>query len=414
MKQRAVQSAARQLVIGLLLASTGVGIGASRAAAADGIIASRAEAAESVAVLIARIERPQVPDRQGFDGLSLQELMQRLHVPGVSLAVIKDFQIHWAKSYGVADTEKGRAVDTNTLFQAASISKPVTAMAAMRLVQEHRLALDGDVNRVLRTWRVPASELTRNQPVTPRALFSHTSGADDGFGFPGYDPAAPRPTVVQILDGQPPSNGGKVIFARAPFSGYKYSGGGILIMQLALSELTGRPFAEFLQSAVLGPLGMTNSSYNQPPSTAFAERAAWAHDAQGRGMAAPWHIYPEQAAAGLWTTPTDLAKFVIEVQKAVRGPRGAVLNQAAAHEMVAPVGIGPFAVGLMIEKRGEGWYFTHPGANWGFRADILGHVRKGYGVVIMTNGDNGDALIAEIEARVAAAYNWDSLDKPIP
>lgn len=196
MKGRAVQSAARQLVIGLLLASAAVGIVARRAAAADGIAPSRASAAESVAALSARIERLQVPDRQGFDGLSLQELMQRLHVPGVSLAVIKGFQIHWAKSYGVADTEKGRAVDTNTLFQAASISKPVTAMAAMRLVQEHRLALDGDVNRVLRTWRVPASELTRNQPVTPRALFSHTSGADDGFGFPGYDPAAPRPTVV--------------------------------------------------------------------------------------------------------------------------------------------------------------------------------------------------------------------------
>ena len=220
----------------------------------------------------------QLPNRQGFDALTVQELMQRFHVPGVSIAVIRDFQIHWAKGYGVADVEKHRPVDTNTPFQAASISKPVTAMAAMRLVQEHRLALDADVNATLKSWHIPMSNLTHDQPVTPRALFSHTSGADDGFGFPGYDPTAPRPTVVQILDGQPPSNLGKVLFARPPFQGYKYSGGGILIMQLALAELTGQPFAEFMQSTVLGPLEMINSAYDQPPTPALSERAARAHD----------------------------------------------------------------------------------------------------------------------------------------
>ena len=128
-------------------------------------------------------------------------------------------------------------------------------------------------------------------------------------------------------------------------------------------------------------------------------------------MGAPWHVSPEQAAAGLWTTPTDLARFVIEVQSAVRGPAGRVLSQTTARDMVAPVGVGPFGVGLTVEKRGEGWYFSHGGSNWGFRADVLAHLRKGYGVVIMTNGDAGTAVINEIEARVAAAYSWDSLDK---
>jgi hypothetical protein len=131
-------------------------------------------------------------------------------------------------------------------------------------------------------------------------------------------------------------------------------------------------------------------------------------------MGAMWHVYPEQAAAGLWTTPGDLARFMIEVQKAVRGPQGAVLTQAAASAMVCPVGEGPFAVGLSIEKRGEGWYFNHGGSNWGFRGDILGHVRKGYGVAILTNGNNGGALINEIESRVADAYHWDTHDKPLP
>jgi CubicO group peptidase (beta-lactamase class C family) len=367
-----------------------------------------------VASLIARIEGAQTPNRQGFDGLTLQQLMQRFRVPAVSIAVIKDFKIHWAKAYGVADVESGQAADTGTAFQAASISKPVFAMAVVKLAQDGRLSLDADVNTYLRSWRVPASQHTREQPVTLRSLLSHTSGADDGFGFPGYEPAAPRPTLVQILNGESPSNVGPVRFARAPYAGAKYSGGGLTLAQLAVMDVTGRPFAEIMRDVVLAPSGMSNSSFEQPMSETFARRAARAHNGAGRRMGAPWHVYPEQAAAGLWTTPSDLARFAIEVQRANRGPKGAVLTQVSAREMLAPVGVGGFAVGLGLAQRGEGWYFSHGGSNWGFRGNLLAHVRKGYGVVIMTNGDAGVPVINEIEARVAAAYNWDSLDKPIP
>ncbi|HWZ29696.1 MAG TPA: serine hydrolase domain-containing protein [Bryobacteraceae bacterium] len=372
-----------------------------------GLSVTALRAQDDAAAQIARIEGAQSPNRQGLDGFTLPELMQRFHVPGVSIAVIRDSKIHWAKAYGIADVESGRPVETTTLFQAASISKPVTAMAAMRLVDEQRLALDADINTILKSWHVP-----RNG-VTPRSLMSHTSGSDDGFGFPGYDPSAPRPTLVQILDGKPPSNVGPVLFARPPYQAYKYSGGAVTIMQLALMDLTGKPFAEFMRSTVLDPLGMKDSSYEQPLPPALASRAARAHNGQGKSMGAVWHVYPEQAAAGLWTTPGDLARFIIEVQQAVRGPKGAVLTQTAASAMITPIGVGPFGVGLTIEKRGEGWYFSHGGSNWGFRGDTLGHVRKGYGVAILTNADSGSLLINEIEARVAAAYNWDSLDKAL-
>ena len=168
-----------------------------------------------------RIEGTQTPYRQGLDAFTLQQVMEKFHVPGLSIAVIKDFKIQWAKGYGVADVKSGRPVNVDTLFQAASISKPVTAMAALRLVQEGRFSLDEDVNHIQKTWHIPDRTFTREQPVTPRSLFSHTSGADDGFGFPGYDPGAARPTVVQILNGQPPSNTGPVLFARRPYQGYK-------------------------------------------------------------------------------------------------------------------------------------------------------------------------------------------------
>jgi CubicO group peptidase (beta-lactamase class C family) len=366
------------------------------------------------AALIARIEARQSPNRQGLDPYTLQELMQKFRIPGLSVAVIKDSEIHWAKGYGVADVASGRPVGRDTMFQAASISKPVTAMAALRAMQDGRLSIDTDVNQLLKSWKVPQSDLTSRQPVTLRSLLSHTSGADDGFGFPGYAPSQPWPTVQQILKGEKPSNVGAVLFARPPFAGYKYSGGGFTIVQLALIEALDRPFAEIMQTSVLDPLEMKDSTYEQPLPATRAARAAHAHSGQGRAMDASWHVYPEQAAAGLWTTPSDLARFAIEVQRAVAGPKGSVLSQAMAREMITPTGVGGFAVGLGIEKRAEGWYFTHGGSNWGFRCNLIAHVRKGYGVVVMTNSDSGGAILGEIESRVAAAYDWDSLDKPIP
>jgi CubicO group peptidase (beta-lactamase class C family) len=340
--------------------------------------------------------------------------MARLHVPGLSIAVIYDGKIEWVKAYGTVDADSGRPVTVETRFQAASISKPVTAMAVLRLVQAGRFALDDDINSLLKSWRVPKSDLTRLQSITPRSLLSHTSGADDGFGFPGYDPAAPLPGIVQILEGKPPSNVGPVLFTHRPYEDYKYSGGGILIMQLALTDRMGLAFEEIMQTQVLRPLGMAHSSFLQPPPAAEASEPAayaFAHDSNGERMGAPWHIYPEQAAAGLWTTPSDLARFVIEIQRAIRGPSGTVLNLASAKEMLCPLGVGPFGIGLRLANKGPGWYFFHGGSNWGFDAVMIGHYRKNYGVVIMTNAqESGYALIHEMEARVATVYGWDKDD----
>lgn len=369
--------------------------------------------AQDAAPYIARIEAAQSPDRGGLDGATLEQVMKKFGVPGMSIAVVKDFNIHWAKAYGVADVETGRPVDVNTAFQAASISKPVTAMAAVKLAQDGRLSLDGDVNEILSSWKIPVSELTRSQPVTPRALFSHTSGSDDGFGFPGYAPTDPMPNLVQVIRGEKPANVSGVTFSRPPYQGMKYSGGGTVIMQVALTDLTGQPFEDLMRTTVLEPLGMTGSSFQQPPRADWEPRLARAHGPNGQRMGAPWHVYPEQAPAGLWTTASDLARFVIEVQVAMRGPRGKALTQQSAREMISPVGTGAFAVGLKVEMRGQGWYFMHGGSNWGFQCDLLGHFVKGYGVVIMTNGDDGGAAIREIQGRIAAAYGWDVLDKPL-
>jgi len=284
----------------------------------------------------------------------------------------------------------------------------------MKAIQDGRFGLDQDVNTILKSWKLPGGEFTKERPVTPRMLMSHTSGTGDGFGFPGYLPGAPLPTVVQMLDGVAPSNRPRVRLERPPLTGFKYSGGAVMIEQLALTDAVGKPFEQLALEWVLKPIEMTNSTYQQPLPAALEKQAARAHDRNGQRMGAPWHVYPEQAAAGLWTTPTDLAKFVIEVQKSLLGQSNRVLSKAMIREMVAPVGIGPFAVGFQVEKRGKGWYFMHGGDNWGFQCDMIAHRVKGYGVVIMTNSASGGALIRELERKIQEQYKWDVLDKPIP
>jgi CubicO group peptidase (beta-lactamase class C family) len=361
--------------------------------------------------MIADIENPQQPDRLGTDPLTMQEMMDYFHVPGVSLAIIHGFAIHSVKSWGLADVESGAPANDDTLYQAASISKPVAAMASLRAVQEGIFGLDQDINTILKSWKLPDHPFRGGAPVTPRTLMSHCSGAGDGFGFPGYEPAAPLPTVERILDGSPPSNTGPVRLVRPPLTGCQYSGGGVMIQQLALTDAVGKPFIDIMQDWILSPLGMTSSSFAQPLPAELQARAARAHDASGRAAGPRWHLYPELAAAGLWTTATDLAKFAIGVQKTLAGKSSIVLTQSMVQEMVTPVGVGPYAVGFSIAQKGQGWYFQHGGENWGFQCGLVAHRAKGYGAAITTNGSGGAALIPEVIERVGRAYGWDTLDK---
>jgi CubicO group peptidase (beta-lactamase class C family) len=340
--------------------------------------------------------------------------MKRFNVPGVSVAVIHDFEVHWAKGYGIADVATGAPVNTETMFQAASISKPVAAMGVLRAVQDGLFGLDDDINSILKSWKLDGGEFTKDRSVTPRMLTSHTSGLGDGFGFPGYDPSVPIPTAVQIFEGHESSNVGKLFMERPPMTLMEYSGGGVTLMQQALSDARGRPFADVMGDTVLGPIGMTRSSYEQPISAEHDRNAARAHSRDGQSRGAKWHVYPEQAAAGLWTTPSDLARFAIEVQKSAVGKSNRVLSQTMANEMLSPVGVGDYAVGFAIAKMGQGWYFQHGGSNWGFRCTLLAHKAKGYGLVIMTNADQGSAVMSELSRRIQAAYEWDSLAAPAP
>ena len=336
--------------------------------------------------------------------MRLDQRMRDLKVPGLSVAVIDSFRIAWARGYGVREVGGTDSVTTETLFQAASISKPVAALAALRLVQEGRLDLDEDVNRRLTSWKVPENRFTTTQPVTLRRLLSHSAGLTV-HGFRGYAATEQVPTIRQVLDSQPPSNSAPIRADTFPGARWRYSGGGYTVMQQLLVDVVGRPFPELMHSLVLGPLGMAHSTYEQPLPQHLSGRAASGHRSAGRVVAGKWHTYPEMAAAGLWTTPSDLARYAIHVSLAAGGRSSDVLSQATAARMLT-VQSGAYGLGPSLGGEGRDASFSHGGANEGFRAFFIAFPERGQGAAIMTNSDAGGTLALEILRAIAEEYDW--------
>jgi CubicO group peptidase (beta-lactamase class C family) len=332
----------------------------------------------------------------------LADRMAALHVPGVSIAVIHDGKIEWARGFGVTKIG-GEPVTPDALFQAASISKPVTAMAVLRLVQSGKLSLDTDVNQYLKTWKLPANSFTERAKVTVRELLTHTAGLTV-HGFAGYASGAPLPTLVQVLNGEKPANSAPIRVDTEPGTIWRYSGGGYVVAQQLLQDVTGEPFPKLMKDTVLAPIGMSKSTYEQPlPRNRLAE-VAMPYRGDGQPVPGGPHVYPEMAPAGLWTTPSDLARYAIEVQRSLSGVSNRVLSADTVRQMLTP-GLNRQGLGPQLGGSAKHPFFTHGGANEGYRCDLVAY-NDGDGVVIMTNGDNGGQVASEILRSVAREYGW--------
>jgi len=330
---------------------------------------------------------------------SLVQRMEQLKVPAVSIVVMTDGKIEWARAYGYADKEAGVKATPDTLFQAGSISKPVAALAALKLVEDGALNLDADVNGKLKSWRLPDNEFTTAHKVTLRQILNHTAGLTV-WGFPGYERSGKVPSVVDVLDGK--GNTEAIRVWKTPGGSWRYSGGGYTVMQLMLSDVTGRAFPDLMDALVLKPLGMNDSTYQQPLPESWQSRAASGYMSSGAKVPGSWHIYPEMAAAGLWTTASDLAKFLLEVQRS-RAGKGRILSAKMTNAMLTP-GMNNHGLGPVISPDGK--RFGHGGADAGFQADATAFLDGGTGVVIMTNSDNGGRLAQELEFTLARIYGW--------
>lgn len=334
---------------------------------------------------------------------SLKDRMAEMHIPGVSVAVIHNGAIEWAQGFGVAQVG-GKPVDTGTLFQAGSISKPVAAMAALRLVQQGKLSLDADVNQALTSWKIPASTAAPGAVVTLRELLTHTAGFTV-HGFPGYASGEPVPTVVQVLNGEKPANTDPIRLEHAPDTQWQYSGGGYTVMQQLVLDVAKEPFPQLLHDSVLAPIGMKHSTYQQPLPEELLPNVATPYNGDGTPVEGGFHTYPEMAAAGLWTTPSDLALYVIENQRSLLGKANHVLSADMTKQMMT-AGKGGWGLGLSIGGAASNPFFTHGGVNAGFESLFVGYENNGEGAVVMTNAQGGSQLASEIMASIAAEYHW--------
>ncbi len=327
--------------------------------------------------------------------------MQRLHVPAVSIAVIHNGEIEWAKGYGTRG-EGGAPVTTATLFQAASLSKSFTAMAALKLVEQRKLSLDAPIATELKSWTLPESNFTSKTPVTLRELLSHTAGVSV-HGFTGYATDKPVPTLAQVLSGTSPANSAPIVVTATPGTRFSYSGGGYTIAQQMMIDQSGKPFPDLMKDLVLEPVGMENSTFQQPLDKGSLQKVAMPVDSQGKPIAGGPHTYPEMAAAGLWTTPSDVARWVIELQRSLAG-KAHVLSADMVRTMLAPVKDG-YALGVGTRSPSGKPALSHTGGNEGYRCIYFAY-QEGDGAVIMTNSDNGDALFGEVLGSIAREYGW--------
>lgn len=343
------------------------------------------------------------PKTDSLDDFVAAQMAQR-HVPGLSLAIIQDGRIVEARAYGVTDPGGHTPVTTSTLFQAGSISKSVSALGALRLVEQGRLDLDADVNRTLTSWKVPTNTFTAVKPVTLRGILSHTAGLTV-HGFPGYAVDVARPTLVQVLNGEPPTNTAPIRVDTTPGAIWRYSGGGYTVMQQMIVDLTGKPFPEFMRETVLQPIGMTNSSFEQPLPPVMAAMAAGGQYANIEPVKGRWHVYPEMAAAGLWTTPTDLARFAIEVQNAYAGRSSKVISRAMTRRMLTVEKQGD-GLGFFLQGAGPTLLFNHGGRDEGFDASLNALAESGQGLVVMINANDNSNMMNRLVAFVAKKYAW--------
>jgi CubicO group peptidase (beta-lactamase class C family) len=335
---------------------------------------------------------------------TLAERMASLHVPGVSIAVIEHGEIAWARGFGVKDAGTTDSVTASTLFEAQSISKAVTATAVLVLIRSGQLSLDRSANTYLKSWKIPDNEYQSPQQVTIRRILSHSAGFTVG-GFEGYRTGDAMPTLLQILDGRKPANNPPIRVDFIPGSKVRYSGGGMEVMQQILVDVTGQPFPDLMKRLVLAPVGMTSSTYQQPLPEALWSEAASGHDGDGNIIRGKWPIQPEMAAAGLWTTPSDLAKWALAISNAWRGGVTRLLSKNIATEMLT-VQKAPYGLGVELQGAGPTLEFSHAGSNAGYRAMVVMFPEAGKGAVIMTNGDKGDPLIGNLLTSIAAEYQW--------
>ena len=354
---------------------------------------------------ISRIENGLEPSFQiignSVSKFNIEERLKELGIPGVSIAVLNNGDIEWAKAYGYADISEDRKMNTETMLLAGSISKPVAALRAHQLAEQGIIDLDVNINDYLKSWKLPENEFTSEEKVTTKRILNHTAGLTI-WGFPGYDKGDKIPSIPEVLDGK--GNTREVRVYKEPGESWMYSGGGYTIMQLMMTDVEQRSFPELMQENVLDPLGMTSSTFINPLPEKYHAIAATGYRGNGDEVEGKWPIYPEMAAAGLWTNPSQLILWAKEIQQIQQSQKDGLLKVETVNTMLE-MGMGSHGLGPGVDK----YVYGHGGADEGFRAQMSAWKEKPIAVVIMVNSDNG-SIIQEIMLSIAKEYELPGIE----
>jgi len=343
-------------------------------------------------------------------GMHILDRMKYYKVPTVSIAIVNEGKIEWSKAYNLSVQEhKGT---TKTLLQAASISKPIAAMIALSLMGKNKINLDDNVNDKLKTWVVAGNGYTEEEKVTLRRLLSHTSGLGVN-SFEGYHSSLAQseiPSIVQILKGEGSANNRAIELAGIPGNNFSYSGGGYVVIQKWIEDISQKRFSEVASEILFEPLGMQWSTYELlwPENKLSNIVCAYGNSADGP-ILGYWKLYPESAAAGLWTTPSELARIIIDIQNAFKKNDNSVLSYPYIKEMLTRQPGSKTGLGFWVNPLNSGSdniEFSSSGVNHGYCAYFVGFTGVGKGAVIMTNSTDGGRLMFEILRSIAKVYSW--------
>jgi CubicO group peptidase (beta-lactamase class C family) len=335
---------------------------------------------------------------------TIQERMAYHKTPGLSVAVINGGRIAWTRGYGVLEAGRDEPVTPDTIFQACSISKHVAMAGVLRLVAEGVLDLDEDVNHYLTSWKLPPNG-TWQPRVTLRQLLGHTAGLVYNW-YRGFRRGEALPTLLDVLEGRPPANTPPVRVVMLPGTRFRYSGSHYSVIQQVMVDATETPFPELMRRLVFAPLGMDHSSYDQAYPDARPGAVAVGHYLGGAPVDGQWRVIPEMAGAGLWTTPSDLARLALELQRAKAGLPTACVPQRLVDQALTPLIDDGFGLGTQLEGDAQARRFGHAGSNIGYTCLSTAYLEHGMGAVAMTNGEDGIWVVFELFKAIAREYGW--------
>ncbi|HEX2590837.1 MAG TPA: serine hydrolase domain-containing protein [Rhizomicrobium sp.] len=342
---------------------------------------------------------------------TMAERQAHYGVPAVSVAVMEGGKIAWAEGFGVLDRESKRPANGDTMYMGASTSKPVTAMLVLQHVERGILDLDVDIHTYVKSWHLPDNEFLRQSPVTLRRCLNHTAGINVN-GWPCQPKGEPLSTVMELLNGGPHNPHPPIVVNKVPGGVERYSGGGLLLAQMAIEEATGRNFADLAREMIFEPLGMTRTTFEKELPARFHDTIAHGHGPESEAIPGGWLVSSEMGAGGIFTTAPDYARFMLGCRDAWLGKKGAILGKAYADQMMATYPDTSFGQGWQMIGKGPSRRMNHGGSNGGYQCEANLYLESGDGAVVMTSAVPGLFLFVEVHNGVADVYNWPEFLQP--